>query len=614
MKIKKLVSALSALTIAAGAFAGLAVTASAAGEETVPERINIVEDTNIEYWRTGNSPNYEYFDNTDLSGATSLNISNGLTNNSLWRAFAVLKFGNRTSSDNVSNATLHIYRDTSANSADTLTVYGTENADWSAADINWNTETSGGAKASYTGTNLGDMSVVLDSVPTVANGTTGWISFDVTSYVQQRNGGYSFLVTSNGTKGGSMASMEKDGGTYAAYLEITTTEEKTYSVSFDINGSLVTPTVKVYDDENRTIEHSGSSYTEGTYYYTATAVGYEDYNGSFSVSDDTANDGVVTVSIPMVAKSAAGSITVQYVNSQGNKLDENAEDVMDVSGKYVGDSLVTYLPAYYDTGSELYVYSALPEMTSGQGIGSWSEVAVTATADDQTLKYTYDRVDTDEYVLYEQNESGTPVYKNATSKGMFNNFGENSVDIVTVPSDGVYKLIVVSTIRDSTVSADMNMTVTLNETTEIGEINAKSTSPVPGIYEGIKLNEGDTISVSSNHARVGIDYAVLIKTAVAPTATYEQIGTDFTTSTGDSTVDSGSAFKLFVTAGTDVITNVGAKVNNVDSQNTIDTVINSGSTVTFAIAVNAAASDIDSIKAVINRTTEVEATKTTAIE
>lgn len=609
MKIKKLVSALSALTIAAGTFAGLAVTASAAGEETVPERINIVEDTNIEYWRTGSSPNYEYFDKTDLSGATSLNISNGLTNNSLWRAFAVLKFGNRTSSDNVSNATLHIYRDASANSADTLTVYGTENADWRAADINWNTETSGGQRASYTGTNLGDMSAVLDSVSTVANGTTGWISFDVTSYVQQRTeDGYSFLVTSNGTKGGSMASMEKDGGTYAAYMEITTTEEKTYSVSFNINGSSTVPVVKVYDDENHTTEHSGSSYTEGTYYYAATAEGYEDYNGSFSVSDDTATNGLVAVSIPMVAKSAAGSITVQYVNSQGNKLDENAEGVIDVSGKYVGDSLVTYLPAYYDTGSELYVYSVLPEMTSGQGIGSWSEVAVTATADDQTLKYTYDRVDTDEYVLYEQNESGTPVYKNATSKGMFNNFGENSVDIVTVPSDGVYKLIVVSTIRDSTVSADMNMTVTLNETTEIGEINAKSTSPVPGIYEGIKLNEGDTISVSSNHARVGIDYAVLIKTPVAPTATYEQIG-DYTSET--ETDNKASAFKLNVTAGTNAINSVGAKVNDKMSENTINTTINSGSTVVFAIAVNAAAEDVKSIKAVIDGTTDIDATPVT---
>ena len=95
---------------------------------------------------------------------------------------------------------------------------------------------------------------------------------------------------------------------------------------------------------------------------------------------------------------------------------------------------------------------------------------------------------------------------------------------------------------------------------------------------------------------------------VNPTATYEQIG-DYTSET--ETDNKASAFKLNVTAGTNAIKSVGAKVNDKMSENTINTTINSGSTVVFAIAVNAAAEDVESIKAVIDGTTDIDATPVT---
>ncbi len=129
---------------------------------------------------------------------------------------------------------------------------------------------------------------------------------------------------------------------------------------------------------------------------------------------------------------------------------------------------------------------------------------------------------------------------------------------------------------------------------------------------GIKVETGTNIQIADNTYGAIRFYGMKvwkdIDTTVNPTATYEQIG-DYTSET--ETDNKASAFKLNVTAGTNAIKSVGAKVNDKMSENTINTTINSGSTVVFAIAVNAAAEDVESIKAVIDGTTDIDATPVT---
>ena len=114
-------------------------------------------------------------------------------------------------------------------------------------------------------------------------------------------------------------------------------------------------------------------------------------------------------------------------------------------------------------------------------------------------------------------------------------------------------------------------------------------------YDGYETVSG-TYAVTSDGENI-ID-VVFPKPVTPPTATYTFID-QFTTETGDDTVDNGSAYNLFVTPGTDTITTVTVKVNGTSADKVATTEINSGSAV-FAIAVNALKDEVTSITAVLN--------------
>lgn len=701
MKIKKLVSALSALTIAAGAFAGLAVTASAA-ENIYTSNWNALNGTITADQLTGNwavaNGSQANTALTAESGVITINSgtannNNGylgyLTGTTETAADKIYRFDfdyRTTSAEETNTSSGNLYSNIAtcnANAVGTYTVFG--------SDINIrDVEQISDNDTTY------DLSVIIDNVNKKAvyqvNGIT--VSEDALSGVntgiefrpgRNKNDYISNFAVSQLTMPTLTVTTESQNVAVGSEIEIDAATNGNISVSSNstnatasyedgkikvtgVNAGLATITVTATGSDPYETTSKSFDVTVGdvetanviiNYYITGTedsvpektntsetqAVGSQIEESSInknSVIDSgiryayksitiNGNEGVfpyeiessanVVINVYFDKQEAVNTLHVSYIN--GNAQEIGSQDIS-LSDKYVGDTVGYYAVAYVDgTDGKLYKYDSLPNIdVGGNGVGTdWSyRTSVINSVEDgkATVTLSYSEVTGIlGYQLYEDDTANADQAQARVSGGRFNNNG-SPYTIFTVEESGTYTLTLLTAWRSGWSSSGANGVIAVNgtniddvKTFASGESGIK---PYKFEYTNLELNEGDVITFITSQARIGVDYALLIKTPVAATATYSQIGTDFTTATGNEDVDSGSAFKLFVTAGTDVITNVGAKVNNVDSQNTIDTVINSGSTVTFAIAVNAAASDIDSIKAVINGTTEVEATKTTAIE
>lgn len=122
---------------------------------------------------------------------------------------------------------------------------------------------------------------------------------------------------------------------------ITYTMESAYSVTFtETNGVDAKVTLSGLDVTG------GTTLVNGTYNFTATASGYYDYAGSFTVEGADKN-----VEFAMTAKTPVSSITVNYTY-EGNIIASETQE--NISGLYVGDSYNVPFRMYVMKDGALY--------------------------------------------------------------------------------------------------------------------------------------------------------------------------------------------------------------------------------------------------------------------
>lgn len=161
------------------------------------------------------------------------------------------------------------------------------------------------------------------------------------------------------------------------------TKDAAYGVTFtETNGVAATITV---NGNNVT---DGTSLVNGTYDFTATAAGYKDYTGQFTVDGAALN-----VEFTMTAK-AQWSYTVKAYDASGNMLSTLVED-----GKGLEDEDVTYVyPEFYLQGTTLL---SIAQKKTNLYFGN----TVKLDADGKEFKVTYDGEAVTDVVFYKEAET-----------------------------------------------------------------------------------------------------------------------------------------------------------------------------------------------------------------
>ncbi len=178
-------------------------------------------------------------------------------------------------------------------------------------------------------------------------------------------------------------------------VTITYTTETAYSVTFAETNS-VAATVKIGGSDVT----SGTLLANGTYDFTATATGYQDYAGSFTVSGADKE-----VTFTMTAK-AVYNYTVKGVDGSSNDLGNVASGWV-----YEGDAASVAYPRWILKGTTLY--------SSGSGAVTYS-TSFTPNADGYVKEITYNSGTVSNVVFYTEGEdvSGASVGSNTrASKG-----------------------------------------------------------------------------------------------------------------------------------------------------------------------------------------------------
>ena len=207
-------------------------------------------------------------------------------------------------------------------------------------------------------------------------------------------------------------------------VEITYTTESTYAVTFaEMNG--VAATVKI-DGSDVT---SGTSLPNGTYDFTATAAGYKDYAGSFTVAGAAKN-----VEFTMTAKSIY-SYTVKGVDGSSNDL-----GAVNSGSAYEDETVTYYYPQFVLSGTTLY-------KKNQNGGNPYFGVSGTLDADNKEFTVTYGDAVIDNVVFYAEAENisgfAAKTTNNATIRcsngtgGIVD--GSDPVKLTTLPA-GKYKI------------------------------------------------------------------------------------------------------------------------------------------------------------------------------
>lgn len=234
---------------------------------------------------------------------------------------------------------------------------------WS-SDMTYNT-------ADRTITTIGD----TQSTTTKASTTFDELSFDITAAVNNaENRIATVLVYETAAAGGYIKnpSVTVNWTKDAAY-DVTFTETNGVAATITVNGNNVT---------------DGTSLVNGTYDFTATAAGYKDYTGQFTV-----DGGALNVEFTMTAK-AQWSYTVNAYDASGNVLSTLVED-----GKGLENEDVTYVyPEFYLQGTTLL---SVAQKKTNPYFGN----TVKLDADGKEFKVTYDGDAVTDVVFYKEAET-----------------------------------------------------------------------------------------------------------------------------------------------------------------------------------------------------------------
>lgn len=226
--------------------------------------------------------------------------------------------------------------------------------------------------------NRADLAVA--SAPTGGTGDRLNLTQEVTGAVRAiYEAGQNYIIFQlTGNAGG--ADLYGKASANAPTLVITTTSASTYNVTFsETNG--VSATIKM----GSTDVTSGTALIDGTYDFTATAEGYKDYEGSFTVAGADKE-----VSFTMTAK-AVYNYTVKGVDGSENDL-----GTVSSGSAYEGD-VTYYYPEFVLDGTTLY-YKA-----SNGGNPYWGATG-TLDADNKVFTVTYGGEAIENVVFYKEAE------------------------------------------------------------------------------------------------------------------------------------------------------------------------------------------------------------------
>lgn len=280
-------------------------------------------------------------------------------------------------------------------------------------------------------------------------------------------------------------------------MEIVYLETTYYTATFTNTTSGNTVSATIYTDSERTSEITNGLLEDGkTYYFTASETGYQDYNGTFTVSSSDP-----LVSFAMTAKSVY-NYTVNAVDAEDGIIKSAI-----VSGTcYADESTSFYLPTCVLVDGTLYFMTAESSYKSE-----------TVTDNDQVFSYPYTESTVDNVVFFVEGESidgattSTPTnLQNLASNGYMGR-GSN-LSVTTLPA-GAYTIYVKYINANS---SSQNFVVKAGDTEVINE----TVTGRPTKSGTVTLTEETAITLTAAASSIsGVDYLYIVQTGVSATIT-----------------------------------------------------------------------------------------------
>ncbi len=463
MKMKKIVSAFSALAMTVTAMAGLAVTANA---ETVPVTL-----TYVDYSNPDAAMGYVTGEATATTGYNRINNGNIGFPNTGWGVnyIAYIKVDASSVEGTMTNATLSLdMSGPTSGSRDVEAGIGyTAYTDWDNT-LTYNTAVANGMNSITT---VGDMVTQTSRNSTVFETKT----FSIMDVIQEDADKIVTIAVYATTPAGTYIKNVS--------VDITATQEAVYDVTFsETHGADITV---MYNGANVT---EGTSLPAGNYSFTATAPGYEDYSGSFEVVD-----GDVNVEFTMTPRTSAETLTVNYgYNDADETFVKIGDKVMDVSSNYIGDTVNYYYPVVVENDGKYY------SIEEASGIYYGGSKMLENVADEVNVVYTAMTEDVVYYAEFTEGSAGS--YSSRYSDGDAYIGATMQIDNIAAGKYTVY-------VGFRSGSGTSTVTV-LNGEDELG--TASTTATTKGAID-IELSSPATLTVSGT-GRAEMDYVYIVKT------------------------------------------------------------------------------------------------------
>lgn len=218
-------------------------------------------------------------------------------------------------------------------------------------------------------------------------------------------------------------------------------------------------------------------------------------------SFDMYMDNVMFYHIP-ADEDAAVSLTVNYMAGE----DQIGSKVVDVSSYKIGDTVTYTFPAYVtDSNGKVYSY----------GSDTYSASTVLANAQD-SVNVSYTAIDgSAQYMEFDGNTEIANVDK--ASNGAMTTGIQDGIDTIMVAEDGIYTVIFATGRRSDEATSNREGTWYVNDNTaEAKVLTFSGANPGEHSWESITLHQGDVIKVDGFNSKCAIDYVLIIKTGDIP--------------------------------------------------------------------------------------------------
>lgn len=320
-------------------------------------------------------------------------------------------------------------------------------------------------------------------------------------------------------------------------------------------------------------------------------------------SETEENPNVITVTYER--KEPVTSLTINYVYNEkvvATKTKTITDGYADDKFEFVDVFYLTGTDGVvYKTGKELYTTVANNSNTTATT--DYNRTAILGTT--LTIPVTVAEnavyfVEGEDLGVGSATFDSTRTYMTASGNAVSGIGNKNtSLNVYTAPETAQYQIVIAN------YSRNRNSLLKLNDETiaTIGNSNNGYRGQYSVIDVVMTKDSVLSYSASGSSALTEVDYILIRKTGevtTPATATYSFVN-DYTTETGDTSVDNASLFKLVVKAGTNAISSLNVKVNGTAAETAPEITTISGETeAVFAVVVNALSEQVKSITAVIN--------------